>query len=229
MKEMNTRLIISIQVFILLCASGAYAQETIQVNLFRTVEDFKKGLPSDSSAVAKVRRIEEDYVIIPKFFDSLTGKKLKGVNRAWALEWNGDLYFHMLYAVEYANPGVFLKFDKIGSKYCMIFIDDNSPNLIKNGGPFYGGGLTGGAISASQKGFGKWTRKNGLRSQIVIASMEWNEDSEEALSQYKAGKAHILYPRDFRRAFGLDDQSISEIKEMTFEEVLDIIDAANHK
>ncbi len=212
--------ILSILLLTISLFTSLHAQERIKVNLFKSTNDYISKSYSETNVTLLVREIGKNHIWFKKFIDDETGKKIKNIHTSWAIEYNGDTYFNLGYSLDLNNWKVFIKLNLEGNRYCMSFIDDNPPNIIKNSGMNYGGGLQGALMSESSKWGKSWKNNKGERIKILFIDLLEEKVLRTTRDQKASG--NLLTKRDLKTKFGLK-KSNAEIKQMSFEEILNII------
>ena len=215
---------ISILLLVISLYSNLNAQDRVKVNLFKTTDDYISKSYSDTNVTLLIKEIGENHIWFKKFIDDETGKKIKKAHTSWALEYNGNTYFNLGYSLDLNNWKVFIKLNSEGNKYCMSFIDNNAPNIIKNSGPNYGGGLQAVLMKDSNKWGKSWKNSEGKKVKILF--IELLDQKEPMMSRNKGSLGNLLKRKELKAKFELE-KSNAEIKEMTFEEVLEILERNN--
>ncbi len=120
---------------------------------------------------------------------------------------------------------MYLKFDIIG-KYCAFIIDENSPNIIKNGGGSHGSGLTGVLIKESSKWNKNWKDNKGKKKKILFVSTLDLYPYKEGLRNANCNLANFLSRKELKEITKEKFPEI-DIKGITFEKVINIIHSLN--
>ncbi|WP_053405133.1 hypothetical protein [Persicobacter sp. CCB-QB2] len=215
---------ITILLILTLLCTNLKAQEKAIVNLFKTTDDYISNTYTDTNVTILIKEMGENHIWVKKFIDDKTGKKIKKANYSWAIEYNGNNYFNLGYSHDLNNWNVFIKFNSEGEKYCMSFIDNNSAGVIKNSGINYGGGLQGVLMKDSDK-WGKYWRNNN-EEKIKILFIDLTNQMEANTGRNKGSLGNLLKRNELKTKFGLE-KTYAEIKNLTFEEVLAIIERNN--
>lgn len=212
-----------ILLFATLLFSNLNAQERINVNLFKTTNDYISKTYTDTNMTLVVREIGENHIWFKKFIQDKTDRKTKRAHTSWAIEYKGSTYFNLGYSSDLNNWKVFIKLNSEGSQYCMSFIDENASNVIKNSGTNYGGGLQGVLMKDSSKWGKSW--KNKEEQKVKILFIDLANQKEAAMSRNKGSIGNLLKRSELKTKFKLE-KTKKQIKEMTFEQVLEIINNA---
>lgn len=210
-------------VFSLICTCALNAQTKINVNLYETTKDYVEKSYSSTDVTLLAKEVRKDCILIKKFVDTQTGKKIKTAIYTWAIEYNGEVYFNLKNSTDLNNWKLFIKFDVEGPNYCMTFIDKHTSNLIKNSGANYGGGLEGALISESNKWDKNWVNEDGEKVKIFMVNLNKQVYSGNGKT---SSAGNFLKRKELKSLFKLN-KSISEIRKLTFEEVLQIIEKEN--
>lgn len=208
--------------FTLTCFSqAASGQETeTQVDLYASTSDFNKN--DKVPAIAIIKEQTPGYIKIKNFIDPVTKKPIKRSVLAWALEVNDEKYFNINYSYDVNKPKTFVRLNIVG-KLCAIFIDESSPDFLKNPPSKYQGiGLVGGltAVAASQLDEMNtiWKDKNGRSKKILIINT----------THYTPPFAYGNHLTRLALKKLLLSQHIDEsVKEISFEQIIGIIEKYN--
>jgi len=211
-------------VSLILGFSNLNAQKLIKVNTYKTTQDYISKTYTEVNVTLEVREITESYIRFRCFIDTQIGKKIKKLNSSWAIEYEGQNYFNLRYSSELHNQHVFIKMDIEGTHYCASFIGEDPPKVIKRSGMNYGGGLQGILLKSSDKWFTNWIDKSGSKNKILLIDLINQEPI--FMSKRTISKGILLSKKDFKIKFGIK-KSIAKIREMTFEEVIDLIKYSN--
>ncbi len=203
---------------------NTYGQKSIQVNLFETTDQYKTKTYSKENVKLLVKQKGEDYIWFKKFVDAETGKKIPKAHTSWAIEYEGDVYFNLGYSNDLNNWKIFIKLDVEGPNYCLSFIDDDTPNVVKNSSAYYGGGITGALISESTKWGRHWF--NSSNEKIKILFIDLNNQKQGSMSRNVGSIGDLLTPAVLVKEFSLE-KSKDDVRRLSFEEVLEIIQAEN--
>lgn len=215
----------SLYLFVLFCFSlSAMAQnEAEPISIFETTNDFLYDIKKE--ALMEVRSSGESYFITKKFLDIQTGKKLKISGANWAIKRGPDLYFNMIYSDDMSN-GIFIRLDITG-RYCVAILDENSYKKAKAGArDLYG---------LSDLGF--FGKSFNIRSRTL-------KDSADGKRYLVLIDTKLIEPRDWPRKEGShanlltkkklaglmkDNKLEGSAKDLSFEEVIDLIKSENAK
>jgi hypothetical protein len=215
----------TIVIFILLTITTVVnAQEKIQVDLFMLTQDYLNSTYSHEGATMIVKELGDSHIRMKKIINPTTGKKIRFASSSWALNYKGGNYFNLKYSTDLNNQRVFVKMDIEGKNYCAIIIDENSPRIIKNSGIYYGGGLQGVLIKESNKWNTNWKDENGSKKKILLIDLNNKEAPMMGVNTYCSG--YLLRRKDVKNLFGVN-KPLSEIKKMSFEEIVSIIEMHN--
>jgi len=128
--------------------------------IYETTNDFLKQTTNGKKYYARIKSSKEDYVYLSRVFDLETLKPIKNIWIPWAIKFKDINYVNMIFAEEYVNPNLYVKFDIVG-KVSVFFIDSKTYNKIKSNGVHYGGGLQGVLMKKSRMGGKKWKNQKG--------------------------------------------------------------------
>ncbi|MCP4176773.1 MAG: hypothetical protein GY756_03325 [bacterium] len=219
--------------FLTLSAQISYAQsrcddfEEIPVVLYETSEDFMNKIRLDVEATAILYEKSDKHLDIKKIFNKNTGKKIKNFKSVWAIKYNNEKYFNLLYSDNLKQKRVFVKFDIIG-KYCAVFINKDTPKIVLKGGGkalalFFG--LSGALANEIIKDFSGYKDENGNRLLFIDTTK-----IEEGLGyRYSSSLGNFLNKKELKE-LTIDIPELLEkvnSKEITFEEVVDLINSLN--
>lgn len=200
------------------------AQDTIKVNLYKTTNDYQVKKFTDTNISLVVKEVGENYIWAKKFIDESTGKNLTKINASWAITYKGNTYLNLGYTNDLNNWKVFLKFDIEGNNFCASFINDNTPNIVKNSGPYYGGGLTGVLIKESGKWGKNWIKQNGTKAKILFINL--NKQNQPFGSRHKGSLGYLITRKELKEKLELEKTN-EEMDKMTFEEAIALIHERN--
>ncbi len=141
-------------------------KKEIPVTLYETGEHMLQKNAMDVQAIAVVKKQGTKHIFIQKIVDAATGKKIKGVN-PWALEYNGENYFHLAFSHDLNKPNLYVKLD-IEGKYCATFIDDGTADIVLNADTQYEYGLLGFGVSKAISGNKNWKTRYGYKRKILF-------------------------------------------------------------
>jgi len=143
------------------------AQNTeIPVRLYATSQDILLENAIDVQAIAFVKQQSTTHIHVKKIVDPTTGKRIRGIV-PWAIAYNGENYFNLEYSNDLHQPNVFIKLEIVG-KYCAAFVDDGSPEIVRNAGTNYAFGLVGVVITESVKWNKNWETRYGFKRKILF-------------------------------------------------------------
>ena len=203
-----------------LFAVNTFSQDFL-FQLYKTGEDYN----NNALSITYKAIINEDsdvHFVIRKFIDAKTGEKIKKGKNAWAIRYNNSNYFNLSYSKYDSTQGIFVKFN-IEGRYCVVVIDKDSPFI--NTSYDYGGGLIGFLAGESGKWHKKWLDKEGVKKGIFII------DTVIENPNFHSSSAKILNAKRLKKLIKKNKLSIDTktLKELSFEEVMEIIKLANSK
>lgn len=99
--------------------------------IYDTSEDYVHNNPMKINAKAVINKGSKQYISFKKIFNSDTGKVIKKWDWFWAINYEGDNYFNLLYSKDLKRARTFVKFN-IEGEICAIIIDKNSSDVLKN-------------------------------------------------------------------------------------------------
>ena len=205
---------------------SAQAQDTIKVNLYKTTDDYITKKFTDTNITLVVKEIGKNYLNVKKFIDDTTGKTLKNSASTWAITYNGKTYLNLGYTNDLNNWKLFVCFDIEGNNFCSIFIGDETPNIIKNSGNYYGGGLTGVLLKESTKWGKNWTNQQGQKLKILFINL--NKQNQSFGNRNKGSLGYLITRKELKEKLELD-KSNDEMENMSFEEAVRSIQEKNKK
>lgn len=196
------------------------------VKLYETTEDYLKKQPMKVEAGILIKDKSDQHITITGLFDRNTGLQIDRGLSAWALEYNDYNYFNLGYSRDVNHWRSYAKFD-IEGKYCAIFIDDNSPNVLKTTDTHYGGGLAGGLMVESLAWNKNWRDKNGVKKKILF--IDTQDISPKMLSRNPGSMGNYLTRTQFQKIIDEVDMASTDekIKEIEFEVIVEVIETAN--
>ncbi|MDQ8004743.1 MAG: hypothetical protein REI64_08095 [Pedobacter sp.] len=201
-----------------------YAQDTIKVNLYKTTDDYIIKKYTDTGISLIVKEIGENHIQIKKFIDIHTGKTLNNKNTSWAIVYKGNTYLNLGYTNDLNNWKIFLRFNLEGNNFCASFIDEETPNSIKNSGAYYGGGLTGVLIKESTKWGKNWIKENGSKVKILFTNL--NKQNQPFGNRNKSSLGYFITRKELKEKLQLEEKD-EKIESMSFEEAISAINQKN--
>lgn len=99
--------------------------------IYDTSEDYVHNNPIKINVKAVINKGSKQHISFKKIFNSDTGKIIKNWDWFWAINYEGDNYFNLLYSKDLKRIRTFVKFN-IEGEICAIIIDKNSPDVLKN-------------------------------------------------------------------------------------------------
>jgi hypothetical protein len=210
---------------LLVGAHNLLAQDTIKVDLYKTTDDYIKRKVTDTSVSLIVKEIGENHIQLKKFVDAKTGKNLSNKNASWALVYKGSTYLNLGYTNDLNNWKVFLKLNLEGNNFCASFIDETTPNIVKNSGNYYGGGLTGVLIKESNKWGKNWFKKDGSKAKILF--MNLHKQNQPSSNRHKSTIGYFITKKELADKLQLNIKD-QEIEKMSFENAVSEIKRKNN-
>lgn len=196
------------------------------VKLYETTNDYLNRQPMEVDAGVLIKDKSDQHITIKGIFDLNTGLKVDRAISAWALEYNHSNYFNLGYSTDVNHWASYAKFD-IEGKYCAIFIDDNSPNVLKTTSTYYGGGLSGVLMAESLKWNKNWKDKNGIKKKILF--IDTQDISPKMRSRNTGSIGNYLTRKQFQKILDDVDMTLTDekIKDIEFEVIVEVIETAN--
>ena len=211
-------------ILLILGVISVKAQDTIKVDIYKTTDDYILKQYTDTNVSLIVKAIGDNHIQIKKFIDTNTGKTLNNINASWAIVHKGNTYLNLGYTNDLTNWKIFLKFNVEGNNFCASFIDDETPNIVKNSGSYYGGGLTGVLIKESTKWGKNWTKQDGSKAKILFINL--NKQNQPFGSRHKSSMGYFITRKELRDKLQLEKKD-EEIEKMSFEEAITSVRAKN--
>ncbi len=144
------------------------AQENYkEFKYFYIYEDYVSNKPIEPIVNTVVKNITSEYIIVGKKINKENNKKSKNKEgSAWALEYNNDLYFNMIYAQYIYKFDTFTKFDIIGENYMLIILNEKTDNKAIGNPTPYGGSIVGSILN--MKTYSSWFDNNGNSYKALL-------------------------------------------------------------
>lgn len=209
---------------LILGALGSQAQDTIKVDLYKTTDDYIAKKYTDTSISLIVKEIGDSHIHIKKFVDITTGKNLNNKNASWAIVYKGHTYLNLGYTNDLNNWKIFLKFNLEGNNFCASFIDDKTPNIVKNSGSYYGGGLTGVLIKESTKWGKNWIKQDGSKVKILFINL--SKQNQPFGNRHKSSMGYFITKKELREKLPFEKKD-DDLEKMSFEEAIALIREKN--
>jgi len=221
--------------FILLLFSCGAQKATLEeikqskpVHIYPTMLDYNKNTVSEKRLSVLIKDSSKQHISIKKFIDPQTGLKDRKAIKAWGIKYNGNDYFNLGYSTDVNHWKSFAKID-IKGPYSVMLVDEKSPYILNSTSNYYGGGLTGALIAESHKWGKNWKDKNGMKHKLIIINTF--ETPQNPTSYYIGNQGNYLTRKQIKKM--IKDYNLpynpSKVKELTYEEVLEIIQTVNKK
>ncbi len=196
--------------------------------LYETTNDFVNDNPMQIKASAIIINESNKHFTIKKIIDPISGIKIKRGISAWSIEYKGNNYFNLGYSGDLNHWKSYAKFD-IEGKICAIIIDENSPNILKTNGTYYGGGLTGVLIGESTKWGKNWKDKNGNKKKILF--IDTKRTIKRNANRNPVSLGNYLTRKQLKELIIKNNIEVDtdEINDRSFEKVIEIIGMINDK
>lgn len=177
-------------------------------------------------AIAVIKDSSARHLRVKKF-TNLQGGKLKRSVFTWAIDYNDRMYFNLGYSTDLNNWMVFVPFD-IQGKYAVIFIDENSPAIVRRGGSNYAMGLAGVLANESTKWGKAWIDREGKKRRFLFID---TDDIQDSLTGNTASHGNYLTRNQLKELCAKNGIELPEmkIKDLPFEEVVELIHTMNRK
>lgn len=219
--------------------SNAYSQAQVNLKFYKTTEDYNKGKLDSSEVIlstAKTRRVQHEYVRIHDVINQKTGKKDKEILKCWMIVYNGDHYVNLLYSDDLYTTKSFIRFEKQDQRYQTLTIDKDSEfyKLVNttDAVSVIAGGMIGGAVAGYGKGtaFGpKMVFKDENGEKRFILLFDKTNIRKKTSKLNACSRVNFLTKEKVYRY--LLEESIPKkvVKNMTYEEVMDLIKQKNRE
>lgn len=196
--------------------------------LYETTKDFVNDNPMQLKASAIIRNESNKHFTIKKIIDPISGMKIKRGISAWSIKYKGNNYFNLGYSGDLNHWKSYAKFD-IEGRICAIIIDENSPNVLKTNGTYYGGGLTGVLIGESTKWGKSWKDKKGNRKKILF--IDTKRTLRKNAGRNPGSLGNYLTRKQLKELIKNNNIKVDtdRIKDISFEKVIEIIEMINSK
>ena len=157
--------ILIILLFLTFCS--AKSQENFrEFKYYDIYEDYVSNKPIEPILNTEIKELNSEYIKIGKKFDKITNKKSKIENSAWALEYQNNLYFNMIYASYIYEWDTFAKFDIIGKNYMLVILDEKKERKAIGTNNPYGGSAVGVLLNMKPKS--SWLDNKGNTFKILL-------------------------------------------------------------
>lgn len=207
-----------------LCIQAAYSQvKKSWVILYETSEDFFSNNPWRTDAIAQIRGESDTHLWIRSFTEPGTKTKIKKSMSSWALEYNGNQYFHLGYSSDANQWNVFVRFDIVGN-YSVIVIDESSPNIVKNAGGTGVLGLHGVLLKESQQWGKTWVDQHGKKRKILF--IDRSDIQSQLGSRNSSSHGNFLSRKQLKNLIQKSNQEI-DTDDISFEGAIEIIRKLN--
>ncbi|MBV2166912.1 MAG: hypothetical protein KUL76_10330 [Kaistella sp.] len=162
---MNKRILL---IFLLVNFFSVKAQENYKdFKYYYIYEDYVSNKPIEPVVNTEVKTLTSEYIIVGKKVDKETNKKSKNKEgSSWALQYNNDLYFNMVYAQYIYKFDTFSKFDIIGKNYMLIVLNEKTDKKAIGNPTPYGGSIVGSVLN--MKPYSSWFDANGDSHKVLL-------------------------------------------------------------
>lgn len=214
------RLILFISL-LLIVPNSLKAQYEIVVNAYKTTEEYNNKTPSLINLKVEVTTQGIGYKKLKKAVHSTGPKTNKKVSlkHVWAFEYQGNTYLNLYYSISLFSPKEFVKIDISGARYAICLLSPHEMTQIES--PNYGSGLAGAISEKSDEWNIYWNNSKGDRNLALIIDL-----FDPYLHRHGNSVASLLSRKATKNEFNLDVKA-KELRDMTLEEVLNLIETHN--
>lgn len=225
---MKTTLIFQYFLFVLLPLL-TYSQDKININVYTYTNDYINEEYSFENAIADVKKLDEEFIVISKVRTSENGKKIKYGQFSWAFTYKDTLYIN--YSA-FANTGErskkFIKINKVSENFDAVFPKTNSKlfKISKMPTPYYGGGLVGVLISKAEGGDSEYYwegREGGAYTIYILNKSKLRENHLEPRSKSELKVFSRKNLNQILDQMNQEQKSKKQIKEIMYEDVVEVI------
>jgi len=188
-------------------------------------KDYLEDKPVKSSVKADLKDISPKIFKAGRFKYKETDKNAKQENFTWAIKYQNDFYFNMLYAA-YIYSDYFVKVDITGKKYWVIFLNEKTDKKAIGTGAPYGGGVLGTVLNIKPRSH--WKNKEGNYFKILLIDFQ-NPNIEK--SRPKDNNAYLVDTKKILELTNNDETTILKLKEdnYTIEDFAEFINSQQLK
>lgn len=201
------------------CCSIDAQEDSTTFLYYSATTHFIADQPGKQNIIPDIKVADKEFIVVRKFVDKKTRRRSKYVKRPWAIKYNGRYFFNLAFCSEYANINLFAHADEVG-RFCAIIIDGSTASAIQSGGTNYGGGLSGVLMKDMDKWGKNWETSNGSKAKILITDTH-NEQYTNSQGAYNS-KWQLLSKQNLEDILA-PDLSKEQIKELTFEDIIQLI------
>ncbi len=231
---------VGIILLLLIMSSCAAKKVTIEeignsksISVYETTKDFINNVMQLNAKII-IKEESKKHIKVSKIFDSKTELKIKNWRSFWAIEYNNELYFNLLYSKELLRERVFAKLD-IKGKLCAVIIDKDSPEILK---PSKHSNVHVGARSISidiykskrEQPLGKhhWKDKNGNSKAILLIETVYLVPKFASRKEGSFGfYLNYSFLKDLIKDYNI--KNVGNLKDVNFERVIEIIHEINRQ
>ena len=218
--------ILSILVYTFANTSAHGQNDVVSVYYYMTTEDYLAGNLSAEEIDLEVKDQQEDFFIVKDMIDPATGKGSKDGRRAWAFEYNDDLYIHLKYSQNSPAYGVFVRQHVVG-RFCLSILGDQFIDAHNKSIPnTYGGGLTGVILDNSGMWGGAFLDSNGIKKKIFFTDTKHR--TETVAYRGNSSKIDMLTASTLKWLTGKEDYS-GRKWDYSVEEIVAIVEDLNQR
>jgi len=191
----------------------------IKFIIYQTLSDYRnnKTLKLSQENLLHAHEVSDKYIWVKKFLSVTNGKERKKIRKSFAIEYDGIKYFNLQNSVDANAPFTYVRFD-IEGKVFAIFIDKNSPLVIRDSGKDYSSGLL---VTGPRKWGKSWLSENGIRKQILFLNPQWRDYSGNIVANYLTrSQAATLFNLQMDK---------KQLRNISFEEIVELIKKYNQE
>ncbi len=125
--------LISVILFCFTSLTKAQVNE-IATHYYFSTDDYLNGRLSESEVILVVKRIGDDYIYVKDVLDPLTRKRSKTGMKAWAIEYNGNVFMNLMYSQQTEAAQFYVMID-IKGKFCVAIMEQEFLKSLKEASP----------------------------------------------------------------------------------------------
>jgi hypothetical protein len=207
---MRTHILIGTIVFLSTGFACAQANE-ITARYYFTTRDYLDGKLSDSEVILVTREMGDDYMYVQDVLEKETRKRSKNGIKAWAIEYNGDAYFHLMYSEKTGIPRYYVMLDIKGT-YCLAVMGQAFLPSLKKASPNLGvTGLVGTVAVAESWGADFADSTGALHKVLVVDTRDVLPITQNSPGEF-LNRAKLKWFLGLKQLEGrLDEYSVEDI------------------
>lgn len=219
-------------ILIINCSCGA--QELLyNVEFFETSKHFRENKSIEHDSKMLVYDRGPNYIKLSKVFEISTNDRMKKLEKSWAIKYENEYYFNLLYSNDLNKSKLFVRIDSIGQNYCYSFIYKDGPKVISRANSRVTNQINMGALgvlltTSFTKAFrwkNAWSDKQGRKVNILLIDL--TREAKKTRQRKKSSLGSLVTKPLLQRKF-LNEIRAKRNRNFKVEDIVEIIESKNH-